>query len=275
MADPFIDSIVLILTGFGLVILVLSGFLVVNAISALITQQIPQIGVMKLIGARRWQIMRLYLATVLIYGLLAVVVALPLAALTARLLMTEMVEQLLNVMPISYSIPIPLLVIQAAVGLLLPLAAGLAPVIRGTGVTTQRRFERHRPERRNVWAGRCSSEALARLQQRRSIQRPLLLAIRNTLRHKGRLAQTLVVLIFGTALFVSVLSVRASVNATISSFMRFHRYDVSVEMARPELVARLEQAAREVPGVAEVEVWSSGRATRVRPDDSKSSVATS
>ena len=77
VADPFIDSIVLILTGFGLVILVLSGFLVVNAISALITQQIPQIGVMKLIGARRWQIMRLYLATVLIYGLLAVVVALP------------------------------------------------------------------------------------------------------------------------------------------------------------------------------------------------------
>ena len=28
-----------------------------------------------------------------------------------------------------------------------------------------------------------------------------------------------------------------------------------------------------MPGVAEVEVWSSGRATRVRPDDSKSSVA--
>ena len=242
VADPFIDSIVLILTGFGLVILVLSGFLVVNAISALITQQIPQIGVMKLIGARRWQIMRLYLATVLIYGLLAVVVALPLAALTARLLMTEMVEQLLNVMPISYSIPIPLLVIQAAVGLLLPLAAGLAPVIRGTGVTTQRALSDIGLSG-GMYGQGLFERGLARLQQRRSIQRPLLLAIRNTLRHKGRLAQTLVVLIFGTALFVSVLSVRASVSATISSFMRFHRYDVSVEMARPELVARLEQAA--------------------------------
>lgn len=271
VADPFIDSIVLILTGFGLVILVLSGFLVINAISALITQQIPQIGVMKLIGARRWQIMRLYLATVLIYGLLAVAVALPLAALTARLLMTDMVEKLLNVMPLSYSIPVPLLVIQVAVGLLLPLGAGLAPVIRGTSVTTQRALT-DIGLGGGVYGHSLFERGLTRLQKALSIQRPLLLAIRNTLRHKGRLAQTLVVLIFGTALFVSVLSVRASVTATLASFMRFHRYDVSVEMKQPELVARLEQAAREVPGVVDVEIWSSGRATRVRPDDSKSNV---
>ena len=63
---------------------------------------------------------------------------------------------------------------------------------------------------------------------------------------------------------------RASVDATIDSFMRFHQYDVSVEMSRPDLVARLEQAAREVPGVVALEVWSGGRATRVRADDTKS-----
>jgi putative ABC transport system permease protein len=44
IADPFIDTIVLILSSFGLIILVLSGFLVVNAISALITQQIRRLG---------------------------------------------------------------------------------------------------------------------------------------------------------------------------------------------------------------------------------------
>ncbi len=135
-ADPFIDSVVLILTAFGLVILLLSSFLVVNAMSALITQQVPQIGVMKLIGARRGQIMALYLATVLIYGLLAVVIALPLAAVTARLLMSQFVEPLLNVRVLSYAIPLPLLAAQAAIGLLLPLVAGLAPVMRGTRITT-------------------------------------------------------------------------------------------------------------------------------------------
>ena len=268
-ADPFIGSVVLILTAFGLVILLLSSFLVVNAMSALITQQVPQIGVMKLIGARRSQIMVLYLATVLIYGLLAVVIALPLAALTARLLMDQVVQPLLNVRVLSYAIPLPLLGAQAAVGLLLPLIAGIVPVIRGTRITTHQALN-------DVGIGGAAygrslvERLLDRLQQVRRIQRPVLLAVRNTLRHKGRLVQTLIVLVFGTALFISVLSVRASVNATLDSFMRFHRYDVSVQMEHPDLVTRLESTAKEVPEVGAVEVWSSGGATRVRPDDSKS-----
>lgn len=268
-ADRLIDTVVLILTGFGAIILLLSGFLVVNAMSALITQQIPQIGVMKLIGARRRQIMALYLATVLVYGLLAVVVALPLASVTARFLMRDLVAPLLNVMPESYAVPLPLTLAQVAVGLLLPLLAGLAPVLRGTRITTQQALS-------DVGVGGGSygrspiERLLGKLQTVRTIKRPVLLAIRNTLRHKGRLAQTLIVLIFGTALFVSVISVWASVNATISSFMRFHQYDASVEMNRPDLVARLEQAAREVPDVVDLEVWSGGQATRVRADDTKS-----
>lgn len=264
-ADPFIGSIVLILTAFGLVILALSSFLVVNSMSALITQQVPQIGVMKLIGARRGQIMALYLATVLIYGLLAVAIALPLAALTARLLMAQVVEPLLNVRVLSYGIPLPLLLAQAAVGLLLPLVAGLAPVLRGTRITTHQALNDV-----GIGGGEYGRSFVERLLGALRIERPVLLAVRNTLRHKGRLVQTLVVLVFGTALFISVLSVRESVNATLDTFMRFHRYDVSVVMEGAELAARLEQAAAEVPDVGAVEVWSSGGATRVRPDDTKS-----
>ena len=250
-------------------ILALSSFLVVNAMSALITQQVPQIGVMKLIGARRSQIMVLYLTTVLIYGLLAVLIALPLAALTARLLMTQVVEPLLNVRVRSYAIPLPMLGAQAAIGLLLPLVAGLASVLRGTRITTHQALN-------DVGLGGAAygrslvERLLDRLRRLRRIQRPVLLAIRNTLRHKGRLVQTLIVLVFGTALFISVISVRTSVNATLDSFMRFHRYDVSLVMEHPDLVTRLEQAAAEVPDVGAVEVWSSGGATRVLADDSKS-----
>ena len=268
-ADRLIDTVVLILTGFGVIILLLSGFLVVNAMSALITQQIPQIGVMKLIGARRRQIIALYMATVLVYGLLAVAVALPLAGLTSRFLMRDLVAPLLNVMPESYAVPFPLTVTQIAVGLLLPVLAGLAPVLRGTRITTQQALSDVGVGSGNYGRG-LIERLLGKLQKVFAIKRPVLLAIRNTLRHKGRLVQTLVVLIFATALFVSVISVRTSVDATIASFMRFHQYDVSVEMGRPDLVARLEQAAREVPGVVALEVWSTGRATRVRANDSKS-----
>jgi putative ABC transport system permease protein len=264
-ADPFIDAIVLILSFFGIIILLLSGFLVVNAISALITQQIPQIGVMKLIGARRWQIMSLYVVTVLVYGVIAISLGIPAAILTAQLLMVKVVEWLLNVVTDSYSIPVSLIALQAAVGLLLPLLAGLAPVIRGTRVTTQKALN-------DVGVG---SEAygqgwveglLTRVQRLLSLQRPLLLAIRNTLRHKGRLVQTLIVLIFGTALFISVVSVWSSVDATVENFMRYHLYDVSLRLDRPYRLARLEAAVQGVPGVVDVEGWSIDGATRLRPD---------
>ena len=269
IADPFIETIVLILSSFGLIILVLSGFLVVNAISALITQQIPQIGVMKLIGARRSQIMSLYIATVLVYGLIAIVLGIPLALVTSRFLMEGLVQGLLNVMPDSYSVPLYIIAVQAAVGLLLPLLAGLAPVIKGTRVTTQKALSEAGMESSAYGQG-WVERLLSQVQRIASMRRPLLLALRNTLRHKGRLVQTLIVLIIGTALFVSVLSVRASVDATVEGFMRFHQYDVSVELEKPYRLARLEQVTRQVPGVLAVEGWSLGGAVWLRPDGTES-----
>ncbi len=269
IADPFIDTIALILSTFGLIILVLSGFLVVNAISALITQQIPHIGIMKLIGARRWQIMGLYIVTVLIYGAVAIVLGIPLSILTAQLVMKTLVSNVLNVLTDSLAVPIYLVVIQVAVGLLLPLLAGLAPVVKGTRITTHKALNDAGPETRAYGQG-WTERLLGKLQPILSLRRPVLLAVRNTLRHKGRLVQTLTVLTVGTALFISVLSVWASVDATVESFMRYHRYDVAVSLERPYRLARLEQVARQVPGVVAVEGWSVGRATRQRPDGTES-----
>ncbi|HSR30427.1 MAG TPA: ABC transporter permease, partial [Anaerolineae bacterium] len=252
-----------------LIILLLSGFLVVNAISALITQQIPQIGVMKLIGARRWQIMSLYIVTVLVYGIIAIVLGIPLAILTARLLMDTLVQGLLNVMPDSYMVPLHLIAVQAAVGLLLPLLAGLIPVIKGTGITTHKALNDVGMETGAYgqgWIDRLLNKAQTLL----ALRRPLLLALRNTLRHKGRLVQTLVVLIVGTALFISVLSVRASVDSTVEAFMRFHQYDVSIQLDRPYRLPRLEGIVRQLPGVVDVEGWSLGGAARLRSDGTES-----
>ena len=84
----------MILAVFGWIILLLSAFLVVNTISALIAQQVNQIGIMKLVGASRSQMMAMYIAMVLVYGIIAVLIGVPLAVVTARLLMTDLVEGL-------------------------------------------------------------------------------------------------------------------------------------------------------------------------------------
>ena len=75
------DSLGLLLTPLGVLALFLSGFLVINTISALMAQQVRQIGVMKAIGARRGQVVVLYLGAVLIYSLLALAIAIPMTAL--------------------------------------------------------------------------------------------------------------------------------------------------------------------------------------------------
>ena len=267
--DAIMDTVILMLSAFGVVILLLSGFLVVNAISALITQQVPQIGVMKLIGAGRLQIMAMYLVTVLVYGLIAVAIGIPLAMISARGLMNMVIIPTLNVAPDSMSTSLTLITAQVAIGLLLPLIAGLWPVLKGTRITTHKALNDSGMET-NVQGRGLSERFLAWIQSIRPMRRPVLLSIRNAMRHKGRMAQTMVVLIIGTALFISVLSVNTSVTATLQSFLNYHQYDVSVGMARPYRIDRLQRAVQEVPGVVDVESWSIAGATRQREDDSES-----
>jgi hypothetical protein len=59
-ADDFVQAFTLLMSIIGLFALLLSAFLVINTISALLTQQIRQIGVMKSIGARSRDIAQLY-----------------------------------------------------------------------------------------------------------------------------------------------------------------------------------------------------------------------
>jgi putative ABC transport system permease protein len=67
-ADDSVRAVTLLLGVLGFFSLLLSGFLVVNTISSIMSQQVRQIGVMKAIGARSRQIMAMYLATTLAYA---------------------------------------------------------------------------------------------------------------------------------------------------------------------------------------------------------------
>ena len=64
-AQNFLDAFSLILGAIGILSLVLSGFLIVNTLSAILTQHVRQIGIMKAIGARAGQITAMYFVMVL------------------------------------------------------------------------------------------------------------------------------------------------------------------------------------------------------------------
>src|SRR5262249_38883809 len=157
--------------------LLLSGFLVVNTIGALLAQQVRQIGVMKSIGANTRQIVGMYLATVLVYGLLALLIAVPLGALGAYAF-TKYLAQLINFDIIDYTTPPRVLALEVGAGLVVPLLAALWPVLSGARVTVREAISNYGLGRGRFGRGRIDRL----LEQVHFLSRPLLLSLRNTFR---------------------------------------------------------------------------------------------
>jgi putative ABC transport system permease protein len=264
-ANDAIEPILLLLSLLGYLTLFLSGFLVVNTITALLGQQVRQIGVMKAIGGTALQIGTLYGAMVLILGLLALVLAIPLAAL-GGLGLAQFVASIANFDIVSSIFPPRVLALEIAAGLLLPLLAALLPIRAGTRVTVREAIAGSgnagppRTSRRRPWLPRL----------RLGLPRPLLLSLRNTVRRRGRLALTLGVLTLGGAIFMAVSSVRLSLLRTFDDALAFRNYDVQVQLERPYRQARIERAALALPEVVAVESWGLAATRRIRPDDTES-----
>ncbi|HYO41900.1 MAG TPA: FtsX-like permease family protein [Candidatus Limnocylindrales bacterium] len=263
-AQDVLNAVFLILGAIGLMSLAVSGFLVVNTISAILAQQTRQIGMMKAVGARDGQVAGVYLGIVLSYALIALLVALPGGALGAWLL-TGFTANLVNFEATEFFLPPSVIAIEIAIGLLVPLAAGAWPVFRGVRVTV-----------REAIASAGISDGFGRsrfdrfVQGIRGFSRPTLLSIRNTFRRKSRLILTLLALTFGGAVFMSVFTLRASLVGTVNETLDYFNYDVQVQLAQPARTNVLVRTAAQVPGVVAAEPWTFASAQRVRPDDTTS-----
>ena len=264
-AEQTIDPMMLVLGMLGLFSLVASGFLVFNTLQALLAQQTRQIGVMKALGAKNGQILGLYYGMVLIYGLLALLIAVPLGALGAYGL-TSYTAGLVNFDIASFGVPPQVLALEVAVGLLVPLLAALYPILGGVRMTAREAMSDYGVSGGNYGQGRVD-----RLVERvQNLPRPLLLSFRNTFRRKGRLALTLLTLTASGAIFIAVVSTQASMMRSIDEMFNYIKYDVVLGMEREYRIDLLERQALAVPGVAIAEAWRFDSARRVRPDGNES-----
>src|SRR5258708_25391113 len=118
----------------GVLIVFLSSSLIANTLNALLNQHLRYIGVMKLVGGRYRQILIMYLALIISFGVLALLIAVPLGGQGAYGLAAFIAAQLrFNLL--GYRIVPIALGIQIAVAILVPLVAGLLPVINWAQVT--------------------------------------------------------------------------------------------------------------------------------------------
>jgi putative ABC transport system permease protein len=251
-----IEAIVGVLVVLGLFSVFLSGFLVTNTLQALLTQQTQQIGIMKSIGATRTQVIEVYMTLILFFGVLAFLIAAPLSFEIAFALLQFLARTLNFVLAGQRLIP-QALFFQAVLALGMPALAAWLPVQQGTSISVREALSGIRQKHVQAHAAAAPKKATARRFSAwaRRLSRPLLISIRNTFRHKGRLALTLLTLSLGGGLFIATFNVQASMAQYIKRIGQYFLADVNVTLQRPYRTTEILPILYSQPDVARVEPW--------------------
>ncbi|MCP5096975.1 MAG: FtsX-like permease family protein [Chloroflexi bacterium] len=257
-------TLLFLLQAFGILALVLSGILVATLISALIGQQIRQIGVMKAYGARRRQIISIYLGMVVVLGVVALFIGLPLGNWGGTGYAT-FAATMLNFEIASYDVGLWVYLVQIGAALLIPALAAALPVYQGSRITVREAISDYGIDDK-AFGTRAIDTLLGRVQGR---SRALVMALRNPFRRQGRLLMTVLALAAGGAVFMMALSVGASWKNTTDLEFSSRDYGAMVQLKRPFPTADITSIVETVPDVTGVEGWLQVQTAVNYPDNTQ------
>ncbi|MDZ4133358.1 MAG: FtsX-like permease family protein, partial [Dethiobacteria bacterium] len=239
----------------GFLSVFLSGFLVYNAMAALLAQQMQHIGILKSIGARQSSIIKMYMIFILAFGVIALLISVPLSAWAAEAL-SQFLGLRLNFRAGGMRLVPIAVIVQTAIALLLPQAAGILPILKASQVSVQEAINStgiQTDDFGKSWLDR-------RLENIKGVGRPLLISLRNTFRRKSRLVLTLITLSLAGAVFIATFNVRASVEKYIDKVSAYILADVNLDFEQNYRINEIESIAKTIPGVIRVEPRSAATA---------------
>lgn len=253
-------GITVVLQILAVVSLLTSVIIVINTTMAIITQQTDQIGVIKALGGTTRDVARVYLTGVLIFGLLALLVALPVGVLAAYFT-TKQLLLIFNIDYETFRFSTQAIVWQVLAAILAPLLAALWPVMRGAAISVREALATY---------GLGGDFGFSRFDRavehlaERLLPSPYTIALGNMFRRKGRLLLTQFVLVLAGAMFLMVLTLSASVTHTLDLELDRRQYDMRLFFFVHHRSDRIEALLEDYPGVAEAEAWYSVTGTVLR-----------
>ena len=246
----FFDGILAVLKLLAIISVLVGAILIYNTLANLITQQRNQIGIIKAIGGRTSTIIRVYLVTALIYGFLALFVALPLGAGLA-FLMTKSFLNLFNIDYTQFEVSMQALTFQVGAALGAPILAALPPVLQGAGITVRQAIASY------GLGGTFGTNRIDLVVERvseRWLASHYATALANMFRHKGRLILTQLVLIIAGSAFLVVMSLMTSISYTLENLFARQHYDTTLQFDSNQPLARVSSLAQSVDGVEALEL---------------------
>ncbi|MFI0429341.1 FtsX-like permease family protein [Mariniflexile sp. HMF6888] len=213
--------------------------------------QIKQIGILKSIGSSQYKIFQIYLIMLVLMGLIAGIIGVPLAITTGKAF-SYFVAGKLNFDILTTSVPLYVVILLMLASVLLPVLLSFFILLKGTGITVKEALSDY-GIKQNIRSSKWNS-----LQNKR-LSGIFLLAVRNTGRNSRRLIVTILAMSLGVAIFSTGFNVRQSLWNLLQGLKSELRYDIQVVINKP--IPR-EDAIRpflSLKNVDTVEMWVGGR----------------
>ncbi|MDM8528482.1 ABC transporter permease [Anaerolineales bacterium HSG24] len=246
--QDLVDGINMIFIIMGLLSLILGMFLVFNTMTAIISQQVNQIGIMKAIGASRSQILLVYYTSVLVYGLMALLLAVPTGALGAQGVNLFMLY-MFNVPPTPFVMVGSAIQVQFLLAILMPLIAATLPILTGSMITVRKAIS-------SYGLGGASGLLEIMLARVDFLPRTLTLSVSNTFRNKRRVFLTMLTLVGSGTIFMMVMTTQKSAAYSFDEILlETYNYNVSLDFKDNERVNKIEKVALSHPEVTHAEAW--------------------
>ncbi len=242
------QGVIFILSTLGWMTVLLSAFLIVNTIVALMSQHIRQIGIMKAIGAGNGQIFGMYLALLLAFGLVALAISIPLAGWAAYQTCIFLANFLNYELGPLYFDP-PTVMMQAFLAFMVPLVAALAPLLNGLRVPVREALS-------NYGIGSAPTQKTQETIHLDFFPRPVLISLRNAVRKKARLTLTLFALMLGGAVFIAVFNLWQTFDQTMQEVQGYFLADINISFTGLYHFDEVKSIAMSDPGVVAVEGWT-------------------
>jgi len=242
------QGVFFVLAILGYLTVLLSGFLIVNTITALMTQHTRQIGIMKATGGSTFQIFGMYIVLIFGFGLGSLLVAVPLANMAAQTIGGGM-AQWLNFFPAPYEGYTSTLVQQVIVAIVVPVLAAILPIYNSVRVTVREALSDY------GLGGNAKIKDESVNKNSVLIPRPIRISLRNTFRRKTRLGLTLFTLVLGGAVFIAVYNLWASFDKTIEDIQGYFLADINIAFDKGYRYDKVANIAMSIPGVESAEGW--------------------
>lgn len=247
------DLLLMALLVFGSAGLLLSAILVATMLNALFAQQIPQIGIMKAIGASTSRIRQLYMLMTFAIAMAATALSMMPGVLVSRTFTPAMLT-LLGIQPESFAPPFWMYLVVVASGVGVPLLFCWFPLAKASGTTVREALDYRGVTREGDRATRFG----AWLGELQVLNRVAVVAFRNMFRRRARLALSIGLLSAAAAVFVAGMSTMASIQALEQQAKALRRWDVDVQIASAKAFDPKQAitVVANLPHVIRVEIWN-------------------